>query len=521
MHLERVALNVWMQPYSVHTFSDYTNPWIPPPVSVRSSSSERGFQYRYDIPAGENSNCAVTVSYRTFVGAGIEGISAAKVLAEKGVKDVVILEASDRIGGRIRMEEFGGEKVETGAAWIQGVGGNESNPIWDLASKHRLRTCYSDYTSLKHNIYDKSGKIVPTTLAADSYDRAVEAAARALKNQDATSAESPQRVPSTPIELAIDFTLHDVEMSDVEPIATFVDMGKGEFLVADGRGYEFLLYKLAECFLLTKDGNIIDTRLKLNKVVREVHHSRKGATLVTEDGCVFNARFVILSVSIGVLQSGTLLRFFPPLPVNWCYVLMSKESDDDMQKWKREAISTVDVTVYTKIFLKFPYKFWPCVPGTEFFLYAHEKRGYYTFWQRVEVQSEEETMEEAMRVVRDMFGPDVPDAIQILVPRWWSNRFHQGSYSNYPIFATHYDFRHIKVLSLSLPAIGSTWKYIIFGYWVHLERRIMSRACMISLGAYTCITINHDYPRHMHYNEPLIMKRGVGGWDGPQGPGRI
>ena len=39
------------------------------------------------------------------------------------------------------------------------------------------------------------------------------------------------------------------------------------------------------------------------------------------------------------------------------------------------------MAVYTKIFLKFPYKFWPAGNGTEFFLYAHEKRGYYTIWQ--------------------------------------------------------------------------------------------------------------------------------------------
>ncbi|XP_028064943.1 ribosome biogenesis protein BRX1 homolog 1-like isoform X2 [Camellia sinensis] len=38
-----------------------------------------------------------------------------------------------------------------------------------------------------------------------------------------------------------------------------------------------------------------------------------------------------------------------------------------------EAIEKCDVMVYTKIFLKFPYKFWPC---------GHEQRGYYTFWYR-------------------------------------------------------------------------------------------------------------------------------------------
>jgi len=52
-----------------------------------------------------------------------------------------------------------------------------------------------------------------------------------------------------------------------------------------------------------------------------------------------------------------------------------------MQRWKTEAIEKCDVMVYTKIFLNFPYKFWPCGPGKEFFIYAHERRGYYTFWQ--------------------------------------------------------------------------------------------------------------------------------------------
>lgn len=37
-------------------------------------------------------------------------------------------------------------------------------------------------------------------------------------------------------------------------------------MVADERGYEHLVYKLAEEFLLTSDGKILDGRLQLNKV---------------------------------------------------------------------------------------------------------------------------------------------------------------------------------------------------------------------------------------------------------------
>ncbi|KAL8496067.1 hypothetical protein ACS0TY_019971 [Phlomoides rotata] len=383
------------------------------------------------------------------IGAGISGITAAKVLAENGVQDVLILEASDRIGGRIRKEQFGGVTVELGAGWIAGVGGKQSNPVWELARQFNLRTCFSDYSNARYNIYDHSGKIFPSGVAAHSYQKAVESAMQKLRNEESNSviAETPS-APKTPIELAIDFILHDFEMAEVEPISTYVDFGEREFLVADERGYEHLLYKMAETFLFTaEEGEILDTRLKLNKVVRELQHSRNGVSVKTEDGCVYEANYVILSASIGVLQSH-LISFSPPLP-----------------RWKTEAISNCEIMVYTKVFLKFQHKFWPCGPGKEFFIYAHERRGYYTFWQhmenaypgsnilvvtltngeskRIEAQSDEETLREAMEVLRNMFGHDIPDATDILVPHWWTNRFQRGSYSNYPIYGNQlvYDIK--------------------------------------------------------------------------------
>ncbi|KAG6630298.1 polyamine oxidase 1-like [Carya illinoinensis] len=395
------------------------------------------------------------------IGAGVSGLSAAKVLTENGLEDLVILEASDRIGGRVRKEDFGGVSVELGAGWIAGVGGKESNPVWELANQSGLRTCFSDYSNARYNIYDRSGKIFPSGLAADSYKKAVDSAIQQLRKEEAikelevrgggcdvSRVTEPPSSPKTPIELAIDFILHDFEMAEVEPISTYVDFGEQEYLVADERGYEYLLYKMAEDFLFTSEGNILDSRLKLNKVVRELQQSRNGVKVLTEDGCVYEANYVVLSASIGVLQSD-LISFRPPLP-----------------RWKMEAIETCDVMVYTKIFLKFPYKFWPCGPEKEFFIYAHERRGYYTFWQhmenafpgsnilvvtltngeskRVEGQSDEETLKEAMGVLRDMFGPNIPNATDILVPRWWNNRFQRGSYSNYPIISNPLLFQNIK-----------------------------------------------------------------------------
>lgn len=51
------------------------------------------------------------------IGAGFAGITAARELQNFGYK-VVVLEARDRIGGRVWTTELGGHKVELGATWI-------------------------------------------------------------------------------------------------------------------------------------------------------------------------------------------------------------------------------------------------------------------------------------------------------------------------------------------------------------------------------------------------------------------
>ena len=55
------------------------------------------------------------------------------------------------------------------------------------------------------------------------------------------------------------------------------------------------------------------------QVVRELQYSRNGVTVTTEDGSVYSADYVILSVSIGVLQSD-LISFNPRLPVRLIFL---------------------------------------------------------------------------------------------------------------------------------------------------------------------------------------------------------
>jgi spermine oxidase len=69
------------------------------------------------------------------VGAGMAGLSAANRLMEACAStqlDFVVLEASDRAGGRICSAEFYGERVERGATWIHGM---EGSPVYAIAKQ--------------------------------------------------------------------------------------------------------------------------------------------------------------------------------------------------------------------------------------------------------------------------------------------------------------------------------------------------------------------------------------------------
>lgn len=99
------------------------------------------------------------------IGAGMSGLAAADHLHTNGIDDVVILEASNRYGGRLYTAPYGEAYLEYGANWIHG--GSDENILFELAGQTALlgnqpqledRTNGLFYTSLGQPIDSQLGQ---------------------------------------------------------------------------------------------------------------------------------------------------------------------------------------------------------------------------------------------------------------------------------------------------------------------------------------------------------------------------
>ncbi|GJE95734.1 amine oxidase [Phanerochaete sordida] len=387
------------------------------------------------------------------LGGGMAGITAARALHAAGVTDVVVVEAGAELGGRMQSHRFGARgreyTVELGANWVQGTrrGDGPENPVWTLAKKHGLKTQKSKYFD-GLTTYNESGQVDfrhHVKASSKNFDRLVASAGmRVPEGLVDASARTGYSLtgshPHTAEEMAAEYYQFDWEFTTSPEESswlacawnnnhTFDTFSEVNLMSLDGRGFKTLVQAEAAAFLKP-------SQIRLNSVVTRIKYDAHGVEVTLADDTTLTAEYVICTFSLGVLQHGD-VEFEPALP-----------------SWKVEAIHSMTMGEYTKIFLQFPENFW--FP-TETALFASRTRGRYPVWQsldhahflpgsgilfgtvtgafarRIAALPRAQVLQEVLDTLRTMFpGRAIPPPDAFFYKPWGADPRFRGAYATWP-----------------------------------------------------------------------------------------
>jgi len=270
---------------------------------------------RADIPGG----LAGTADRVVVVGAGISGLTVAHALAHGGV-ECVVLEARDRIGGRLHTVDLAGSPVDLGGSWIHMPGGanpmrafarqagvpcNSADPLPELAGFDHSEGRRLSAAEMEANLGlyleafpDALGQLVaelgPDASAADGIEAFVAGSGLA---------PDPARRARQMLYGAIEADTADLaERQSLRWMWNEIEYEGSYFGDVPDGGYRRLV-----------DAMATGTDLRLGTEVAEVALSAGGVRVRCADGTSEAGSHVVVTVPLGVLKRGT-PRFSPALP---------------------------------------------------------------------------------------------------------------------------------------------------------------------------------------------------------------
>lgn len=238
------------------------------------------------------------------VGAGIAGLTAAHELARAGIRDVLILEAQDYIGGRIKTSVDWGDPVELGAEFVHG----SRIATWEYINKIDLPTVTVGGAP---KLIDKAGhllsvrerrqylELLQLVVANGHPGISVAEISRAFRG------DAPQKVVDLVNETIGDYEAGDAEHLDsgayTQAAQQTKHLGSNHALP---HGYRQLIDYLAS-----------RQQIHTSTVVERVDlHDPRQIELTLQGGERMFAKHAIITVSLGVLKSGMIV-FRPELPL--------------------------------------------------------------------------------------------------------------------------------------------------------------------------------------------------------------
>ncbi|HUY91360.1 MAG TPA: FAD-dependent oxidoreductase [Pirellulales bacterium] len=365
------------------------------------------------------------------IGAGMAGLAAARTLTAAGF-DVLVLEGRQRLGGRIWTDRSFPGAVDLGASWIES---KQLNPLAPLARRWKIPTSYTDFESTA--LYDYDGRRLRADRVAavsKQYERLMLDAQSQNLPAGVSVADVLNRMLRRPgidqqerriwqWAMGAQASEYGADLADLSlnHFDEHYEMEWDDYLVVGG--YDRLVERMAAG---------LDVRL--GQKVERIEYEDRQVRVVLAAGETVSAERALVTLPLGVLQAGS-VQFSPELP-----------------DWKLAAIARLAMGVVNKLVLGYPRRFWPAKPH---FLGYAARDGNGELAQIVnlaaatgqnvlaihfvggrakelEQESDERAVAGAQRILRIMFGAEIPEPDVVRVTRWGQDPFALGAYSYAP-----------------------------------------------------------------------------------------
>ncbi len=325
-------------------------------------AAERFDDGRTDVPGG----LAEPVERVVVVGAGIAGLTVANALANAGV-ECVVLEARDRIGGRLHTVDLAGSPVDMGGSWIhQPVG----NPLRAFARRAGVSCRGGDPLPTLAGFDCGEGRRLSATeveaslaMQFEAFPEAVDRL-RAELGPDASVAEAIEafvagagltqdsaRRARQALRAVIEADAADsAERHSLRWLWNEIEYGGDYFGDLPAGGYRSLVDAMATG---------LDVRLGVE--VAEVVLTADGVQVRGVDGAAEEGSHVVMAVPLGLLKRGA-PRFSPALPPD-----------------RVAAVERLGFGRYEKVALRFDRPFWRAAGLSHLMLFPRDP-GEPTLW---------------------------------------------------------------------------------------------------------------------------------------------
>ncbi|XP_074755836.1 lysine-specific histone demethylase 2 isoform X1 [Athene noctua] len=381
------------------------------------------------------------------VGAGAAGLAAARQLHNFGIK-VIVLEAKDRIGGRVWDDKtFKGVTVGRGA---QIVNGCVNNPVALMCEQLGIKM---HKLGEKCDLIQEGGRITDPTLdkRMDFHFNAIldvvsEWRKDKTQHQDVPLGEKIQEIYKAFIQES------GIQFSELEEKVLQFHLSNLEYACGSNLSQvsarswdhnEFFAQFAGDHTLLTVGYSTVIDKLaegldiRLNFPVQSIDYSGEEVQVTTADGTVWTTQKVLATVPLALLQKNA-IQFNPPL-----------------SEKKIKAINSLGAGVIEKIALQFPYRFWDSkIQGADFFGHVppnSSQRGLFSVFYDMDTEGKQsilmsvvtgdavttiknlddkQVLQQCMTVLRELFKEqEVPDPVKFFVTRWSKDPWLQMAYS--------------------------------------------------------------------------------------------